>query len=214
MSGGRPPLRLQLGEENVQIPGVDEVTLLFESVPHCPPANAHVRRVLARDPGKLADGPAALGHVVLERNGQRHAPEVCSLLDRLVVVVDPVAKLRITLRRRVIATKDEVEARAERVRDVAAERERAEVALVERQLRGRLGEDIAAGAGQCVATMDREAPGWRTEEEAIATALGGRHASSDHERNSANEGGAAGEILESHCELDGMSPVAQLVTPV
>jgi len=123
----RPILRIEGGGEDRVGVEVHEVSLLLEAIAHHPDASTDVRHESARNPGERADRAAGRGEVQLEVRGERNALERGGLLDRLVVVVDEVAELRLVARARVAGVKGEIQLRREAEADVGANGETAEV---------------------------------------------------------------------------------------
>src|SRR5678816_3697239 len=148
---GRPSRRLNCCVEDIRwvCRKIDEIALLLEIVIHRPSADAHVRRELGRDVGELTHRPATAHEVVLDPDGHGNALELRALLDRLIVVVDEVAKLGALRGVRGLGIEQDVPSVASRIGDVAAPAEPAEVTLVQRELCGRVAEHVAAGVRHC-----------------------------------------------------------------
>src|SRR5204863_5146221 len=127
---------------------VDEVPDLVELVLHQPGAEAHVERPPRGDPRELANRAAARCDIMPEAQRDRDAPQRGGLLDRLIVLVYPMAEFRTAADGRVTDVEHDIVGPGQSDGNIGAHRRSIEIGAVEGELVGDERKDIAVRARQ------------------------------------------------------------------
>jgi hypothetical protein len=178
------PIRKDL--ERVEI---DEITVLPKAVPGDATAGAEVGRESLGDPGEAPDRSPRRAEIDLEGRGQRYSLKGGRLLNREVVVIEPVTELGLRGRACGRDAEHRVHAWRHAVGHVEHDRRGAEVAPVHGELVGQEGEYLAASGREIEAAANGDRSRGRAEQESIAGALRAGRARGDDRQGERKAGG-------------------------
>src|SRR3989442_492837 len=166
-----PGLRLEFVPEDIERLEVDEVTDLMKAILHQTGPETHVAVACRGDPCESSDRAATRREIMPDAQRDRHAPQRRRLLDRQIVLIDPVAEFRVTADAGVADVEHDVCDRRDPNGNVAAERCRAEVGAVDGELFGDEVEQVTARERVIEPAPHAPRADWHMKQEAVARDL-------------------------------------------
>src|SRR5690625_5261575 len=150
--------------EDFQRLEIDEVTLLVESVPECTSTDPDIRGPAVWYPSEAPHLTTARGEVCPDACGEGDPLEARRLLDREVVLIDPVTELRVRFGHTMTDPEDEICARMYPDPDIELQSGTTEIPTSECQLLGSELEEVAARIGKGDSTTECQGYWWWSEE--------------------------------------------------